>query len=1200
MGLQLKIGADFGDAIKEAKVLEGSIDSLQSKLSGLNKSINLSVNAKLDSGNIRQQIQALKDSVSDITANVDVNSTELQSAFKSIQSKLATLDDLSLDITANKSQVESVISEITSELSSLKATIPITAETNFDSVVGDIRKEIASLTATATVGIDAKDFEARIKAISDKVASLTDARIQVTADSTQAEAQIKEVVSDLNNLRNANVILRADGTQALGVIDTIEGKLNSLRLSIDPTQFKSQLSVIQSELNSLIADVHINGDATQVNAVINELQSKLSALTDPSFDILANPEQAKAAVSELLTSVSKLKDDEILLRADNSQALQSVSTLEKSLQGIQASITVDSSTVQAKAAEIKEAFSKLNFVANVGINDAAVNDTVKRINEKLSLLSDPTIDFKANPAQAEVAINEINSLLKGLKDSNVSLTVSGAEAVEGFISDISSDLLKLKEGSVIPLAVNDGDVKQKIDNVISKVDALTGKKISVGVDTTDASVKLASLEKELRALEAIIIDPNISSTQLELFRANIERIKKEIATIKGTSVSVDVDTTEAQSKVGQLSETIETLRAKAESRKFFITTETDITKIAAYNKEIEELEIEIKRLQNVGKKGFSLFVVPGQTIQSVKNLSGSVAAFGGGVRTFIPPAISNFKKLPSSISPAIGQLKALEAQAKASGAALSSSFSKAFGGIKSLAAIIPGLGLGGLIGLAATAVNKLTDGFFEAAFGASKLDKAIDDAAGSIDKNAASVIVMVKALQSGTLSSSEFKKVKAELISQAPEFQKSFDGDKISIEASDLALQKYIKQLTNTIRVTAALGVVNDALAESLKTIAKGGEQNFGQKIKSFFLDAFAPVAGATETAKDEINSLNGALNAFKPENITKLLEDTFKKLGISFTDFVDTVDDKALKAQLDKIKAAFEKFQNETIAKAKQFKKEFGDAFVLPELEESFFVNKDEIFKRAQKVLSDVKFGDLKIKLPVQVITEVDFLQTETGGLAKEQVDKLQEAFFEELKKAGQEPFVFDPTIQLAINKEKAKVDAEKQAEQLAESIKGIFATAFQSLGADIGNAFTGGKDLFASVFQIIGSGVAALGNQIIALGVAALSLKKALATLLANPALAIAAGVALTAIGTAMKNVASGGVKGFAEGGLVFGPTLGLVGEGFGTNRSNPEVIAPLDQLKSFLGGQGGQQVVLVNSRLRGRDMVLQTNRENRSQRR
>lgn len=613
-----------------------------------------------------------------------------------------------------------------------------------------------------------------------------------------------------------------------------------------------------------------------------------------------------------------------------------------------------------------------------------VNASVQRINASLSSLKITSLDVSVNTSSIDASIKNIQSKFAALIDPQINVLANTAQA-EMKIKELLADLTTLK-GSQIFITANDTQALQKINEIETELNSLVGKQIQLNVNTGDAIQKINLLEKELIDLQNLSIAPNISSTQLGVFQANIQRIKTEIASLKGQGVVIPIEanTSLAQKNINLLSETIETLRARIEARKSFISVETDITKIAQYNKEIQSLESRMRSIQNVGKKGFELFVVPGQTIQSVKNLTNSVAAFGGGVRTFIPPAISSFRQLPAAIHPVIGQLKSLEAQSKASGAAVTSSFSKAFGGLRSLAALIPGIGLGGLIGLAATAVNSLTNGFFEAAFGASKLDKAIDAASESIDKNAASVVVMVRALQSGTLSSSEFKEVKAELIAQAPEFQKTFEGDKISIEASDLALQKYIKQLTNTIRVTAALGIVNDALAESLRTIAKGGDLTGGQKIKSFFLDAFSPITGIAEKAKDETNSLNKALDSFKPENINKLIDDTFKKLGISFKDFAGTVDPNALKDKLAKLKAEFEKFQNETLAKAQAFKKQFGDAFVLPDLEVSFFVDKNEVFKRALKVLSNVKkdlasrstIDNLELKLPVLFTTETKFNQ--------------------------------------------------------------------------------------------------------------------------------------------------------------------------------------------------------------------------------
>ena len=74
--------------------------------------------------------------------------------------------------------------------------------------------------------------------------------------------------------------------------------------------------------------------------------------------------------------------------------------------------------------------------------------------------------------------------------------------------------------------------------------------------------------------------------------------------------------------------------------------------------------------------------------------------------------------------------------------------------------------------------------------------------------------------------------------------------------------------------------------------------------------------------------------------------------------------------------------------------------------------------------------------------------------------------------------------------------------------------------------------------------------------------------------------------------------GVTPFADGGIVYGPTLSIMGEYAGA-QSNPEVIAPLNKLKSIIGdgGNGGGR---LEARLRGRDIVLAMANETRINRR
>ena len=131
-------------------------------------------------------------------------------------------------------------------------------------------------------------------------------------------------------------------------------------------------------------------------------------------------------------------------------------------------------------------------------------------------------------------------------------------------------------------------------------------------------------------------------------------------------------------------------------------------------------------------------------------------------------------------------------------------------------------------------------------------------------------------------------------------------------------------------------------------------------------------------------------------------------------------------------------------------------------------------------------------------------------------------------------------------------------------------------------------------------------LGTLAISMGITLKGIVEALKSL--NPIVAIAAGIALIALGTLVKsasgNIAkgkkggggstssgprSGAIAAFANGGIVSGPTLGLMGEYAGA-RSNPEVIAPLDRLKNMIGDRQAQQVNVGGEfKLQGQDLVV-----------
>ena len=88
--------------------------------------------------------------------------------------------------------------------------------------------------------------------------------------------------------------------------------------------------------------------------------------------------------------------------------------------------------------------------------------------------------------------------------------------------------------------------------------------------------------------------------------------------------------------------------------------------------------------------------------------------------------------------------------------------------------------------------------------------------------------------------------------------------------------------------------------------------------------------------------------------------------------------------------------------------------------------------------------------------------------------------------------------------------------------------------------------------------------------------------------------AGVGIAAGLVALMTGTLASIPKFAAGGIAYGPTLGLFGEYAGASH-NPEVVAPLDKLRSLItpqGGAGGR----VEFRIEGRSLVGVLNKESR----
>lgn len=175
---------------------------------------------------------------------------------------------------------------------------------------------------------------------------------------------------------------------------------------------------------------------------------------------------------------------------------------------------------------------------------------------------------------------------------------------------------------------------------------------------------------------------------------------------------------------------------------------------------------------------------------------------------------------------------------------------------------------------------------------------------------------------------------------------------------------------------------------------------------------------------------------------------------------------------------------------------------------------------------------------------------------------------------------------------------DVAAQAAAVAQAAAA--AAEMDTIMANIDASITSLGGQFGEVFGEILLGAESASESMKAFAMAAVDAAFNAATALAiqaatqtatgsGPAAAIILPALITAGMGLMKSVFSNLMQ-FADGGIISGPTIGLMGEYQGA-RTNPEVVAPLDKLRSMIGGAGGH--VVVTGRLDGRDILLSSER-------
>jgi FtsZ-binding cell division protein ZapB len=153
------------------------------------------------------------------------------------------------------------------------------------------------------------------------------------------------------------------------------------------------------------------------------------------------------------------------------------------------------------------------------------------------------------------------------------------------------------------------------------------------------------------------------------------------------------------------------------------------------------------------------------------------------------------------------------------------------------------------------------------------------------------------------------------------------------------------------------------------------------------------------------------------------------------------------------------------------------------------------------------------------------------------------------------------------------------------------------RQIGIGIMNALGPSLDLLlekgASIGEVLTKAFEDVFKKLLKVAIAAALAVAIIALLPGGQGKLAQAGGALKMFGTLVKGGMGLGANLFANGGIVSGPTMGLMGEYPGAS-TNPEVIAPLDKLKSLIGGSGGGT---LEARISGNDLLILMNKANRN---
>lgn len=568
------------------------------------------------------------------------------------------------------------------------------------------------------------------------------------------------------------------------------------------------------------------------------------------------------------------------------------------------------------------------------------------------------------------------------------------------------------------------------------------------------------------------------------------------------------------------------------------------------------------------------------------------------------------------------------------------SFSKLYGYVRQLAYVLPGIGIGGIFALAGTAalsaaqsmglfedgLFKTTDAEKHAAEATKELAKALVDlkspaeiqatATGSQEGQIAQVRALAAAAQDLSLSTDQ----RTNAVTRLHEINKAYFGD-LTLEATSLAgLTTKVNEYTQALYQQAIVKGAQDSISKTSEELNK-------QLIVYDQLKTKLDRATAAKEAYDKSPDVNITLGtglssadtrpvvlAAQVESATKAYDQqreavlTLRTALAQYRDEIDKATIEGLKFEplkAETIKKGVDELQKEidALEQTKRALTDLTKTGTRPSFDIQQQLNAVNTQLLTDKIAKALRDG-VKNGLSSDIVNQqVSSLQAELDKIGTAKTVHIKTILVPVVEPDSQVVKDFEKGIGTAIPtirwnvKIQAIVDYVKEFDQikaqLQKRVKTLQDDLLTGIGEGIGNALAGKGNPFDSFLKILGSGLESIGKYVLSTIPLIAILQKALQNLgTINPVVLAVAGIGLVAIGAAIKSNVK--ATAFADGGVVTGPTYGLIGE------AGPEAIFPLSKIGDFMKnipGRSGDVNVSGDFRIQGNDLRLVLARSNKN---